>query len=162
MNTNIKLNVGCGSDYKDGFINIDASNSLNRVDKIIDLEKNIVTISSRVLWFYISERYCWTFISLASCTTFDWFLYFLAVVDFEVRVPDTEYIIKSWSIPLRQYSICTVDRIFSGGSVDIRLEKVNFLQGMDGLDLVSWCLVKRRLSLLNSNVGTNIIVTSTK
>jgi len=35
----MKLNIGCGTDYRKGFINVDGSNTLPRVDRIIDLEK---------------------------------------------------------------------------------------------------------------------------
>ena len=33
----MKLNIGCGADYRFGFINIDASSELNKVDKIINI-----------------------------------------------------------------------------------------------------------------------------
>lgn len=33
----MKLNVGCGTDYREGYINIDGSNALSRVDKVIDI-----------------------------------------------------------------------------------------------------------------------------
>ena len=32
-----KLNIGCGTDYRDGFINIDGSDVLAKVDKVIDI-----------------------------------------------------------------------------------------------------------------------------
>lgn len=42
----MKLNIGCGTDYREGFINIDGSNSLTRVDKVID------TASETLLTFF--------------------------------------------------------------------------------------------------------------
>ena len=33
----LKLNVGCGLDYREGFVNIDGSDVLPKVDKIINL-----------------------------------------------------------------------------------------------------------------------------
>lgn len=33
----MKLNIGCGPKYLDGFINIDGSNKLSNVDKVIDI-----------------------------------------------------------------------------------------------------------------------------
>lgn len=34
----VKLNIGCGNDYKDGYVNIDQNNAV-RCDKVIDLEE---------------------------------------------------------------------------------------------------------------------------
>jgi len=34
-----KLNVGCGTDYREGFINIDGSGVLSHVDRVIDVGK---------------------------------------------------------------------------------------------------------------------------
>ena len=38
-NKKIKLNIGCGLDYRDGFINIDGREDLPRIDKIINISK---------------------------------------------------------------------------------------------------------------------------
>jgi len=34
----MKLNVGCGTDYREGYINVDGSSALPRVDRVIPLE----------------------------------------------------------------------------------------------------------------------------
>lgn len=36
---NLKLNIGCGTDYREGFVNLDGSDTLNRVDKVVDISK---------------------------------------------------------------------------------------------------------------------------
>ncbi len=36
----MKLNVGCGTDYREGFVNIDGGSELSKVDKIIDISKD--------------------------------------------------------------------------------------------------------------------------
>jgi hypothetical protein len=41
--TAIKLNVGCGFDYRDGFVNIDGSDALPRIDKVVDLSSERLT-----------------------------------------------------------------------------------------------------------------------
>lgn len=33
----VRLNIGCGTDYRDGFVNIDGSNTLKSVDKVIKI-----------------------------------------------------------------------------------------------------------------------------
>ena len=38
-----KLNVGCGVDYRDGFINIDGSDRLPRVDLVLDFSRDELT-----------------------------------------------------------------------------------------------------------------------
>ena len=39
----MKLNLGCGFDYREGFVNIDGNGQLPRVDKVIDLTHESVT-----------------------------------------------------------------------------------------------------------------------
>lgn len=39
----MKLNVGCGFDYREGFVNIDGDGTLPRVDKVIDLTHESIT-----------------------------------------------------------------------------------------------------------------------
>jgi predicted SAM-dependent methyltransferase len=39
----MKLNIGCGTDYREGFINIDGSSVLPRVDKVIDISSEELT-----------------------------------------------------------------------------------------------------------------------
>ena len=173
MNTNIKLNVGCGSDYKDGFINIDASNSLNRVDKIIDLEKEsllkqfLPESCGFILANDIVEHlYHWQAVQLLT----DFYTLLASGGSLEVRVPDTEYIIKSWSIPLRQkvFYLYGGQDIPQGGSVDMensRRENPNFFCHKYGWTRSSLHDVLSNVGFLSSEfkrVGTNIIVTSTK
>lgn len=45
----MKLNIGCGADYRLGFINIDASSALNKVDRIININLEAVRILPSVL-----------------------------------------------------------------------------------------------------------------
>ena len=166
MNTNVKLNVGCGSDYKDGFINIDASNSLNRVDKIIDLEKEsllkqfLPESCGFILANDIVEHlYHWQAVQLLT----DFYTLLASGGSLEVRVPDTEYIIKSWSIPLRQkvFYLYGGQDIPQGGSVDMEKSREKILIfsaiSMDGLDLVFMMFCQTSaFSLLNSNVSVLI------
>ena len=38
----MKLNIGCGGDYREGFINIDGSDKLSRVDKIMEISASSI------------------------------------------------------------------------------------------------------------------------
>ena len=98
-----KLNMGCGTDYRKGFINIDGSDSLSRVDQVIDLVRQRLDevlgkgFADYVLANDIVEHmHHWEAVNML-----DQFYQVLkpgGVV--QIRVPDCEYIIaaKQWSI----------------------------------------------------------------
>lgn len=99
----MKLNVGCGTDYRDGFVNIDGSDTLERVDRVIDIStESLLKFFERDSIEYIlaqdiiEHHYHWEAIELL--TQFHGLLQKGGVV--EIRVPDSEYIINSWRIPL--------------------------------------------------------------
>lgn len=94
----IKLNIGCGLDYKDGFINIDGSSVLAKVDKVIDLEKETLlkyfdsnSVSHILANDIIEHLFHWEAVRLFKD------IYDLLKDDgtCEIRVPDCEYIISS-------------------------------------------------------------------
>jgi predicted SAM-dependent methyltransferase len=95
----MKLNVGCGTDYREGFINIDGSNTLPRVDKVIDISIESLTSHFKMEEIdyilandIIEHHFHWEAVRIM--TEFHSLLVDGGQV--EIRVPDANYIIKSW------------------------------------------------------------------
>lgn len=100
----MKLNIGCGTDYREGFINIDGSDSLPRVDKVINIATDSLLDyfeSGQVDYILandiIEHHYHWEGVELM--TQFCKLLKPGGCA--EIRVPDAEYLIKCWWMPLR-------------------------------------------------------------
>lgn len=103
--TKNKLNVGCGTDYRDDFINVDGSDSLAKVDMVVDLNQdNLLDLFPPDHFEFIlandiiEHHYHWEAVDL-----FKQFFQLLrknGVV--EIRVPDAQYIINSWRISVHE------------------------------------------------------------
>ena len=99
----MKLNVGCGTDYRDGFINIDGSDALTKVDRVIDIstesllshfnEGEIVYILANDI---IEHHFHWEAVGIMK----DFYALLKHGGQTEIRVPDCAYIIKSWRLSL--------------------------------------------------------------
>jgi len=96
----MKLNIGCGADYRSGFINIDASDELNRVDKIIDIsvasladhfqENSVAFILANDI---IEHHFHWEAVRILR----EFHKILTPGGTCEMRVPDCGKIIRSWS-----------------------------------------------------------------
>lgn len=94
----IKLNIGCGLDYRDGFINIDGSSVLGKVDKVIELGEECL------LWYFDSNSVKHILANDIIEHLFHWEAVRLLKEFYElledggiceIRVPDCEFIISS-------------------------------------------------------------------
>ena len=101
----IKLNVGCGTDYRTGFINIDGSFALPKVDKTIDISKESLrhffaadSIDYILANDIVEHHYHWEAISLLK----DFYLILKVGAIAEIRVPDAQWIIKSWRMSIEE------------------------------------------------------------
>lgn len=101
----MKLNVGCGTDYRQGFVNIDGSSELAQVDKVIDLSNETLseyfeeeTVEFILANDIIEHHFHWEAVNILK----DFYKLLLPGGKLEVRIPDAEYIIKSWRIPLEK------------------------------------------------------------
>jgi SAM-dependent methyltransferase len=101
----MKLNIGCGTDYREGFINIDGSDELQKVDKVIDISNQPLTdhFDQESIQFILANdilehHFHWQ----AQRILREFYRLLAPGGEIEVRVPDTEFIIKSWRIPLQQ------------------------------------------------------------
>jgi len=99
----MRLNVGCGTDYRNGFINIDGSASLSKIDKVIDIGNDSLlnyfeqcSVEFILANDIIEHHYHWKAVEIMS--QFHCILKPEGIV--EIRVPDAEYIINSWRLSL--------------------------------------------------------------
>ena len=95
----MKLNVGCGRDYREGFINIDGSNTLPKIDKVIDIssESLLSHFSESEIEYIlandiIEHHFHWEAVKILK----DFFVLLKKGGIAEIRVPDSEFIIKTW------------------------------------------------------------------
>jgi len=101
----MKLNIGCGADYRPGFINIDASSELNRVDRIIDISVASLAdhFAANSVDFIlandiIEHHFHWEAVRLLR----DFHTILKAGGECEIRVPDCAKIIRSWQFNIEQ------------------------------------------------------------
>jgi predicted SAM-dependent methyltransferase len=99
----MKLNIGCGTDYREGFINIDGSNTLPKIDKVIDIssESLLNHFSENEIEFIlandiIEHHFHWEAVRIMK----DFYKILAKGGQLEIRVPDAEHIIKTWRLPI--------------------------------------------------------------
>jgi len=100
-----KLNVGCGTDYRAGFINIDGSSALSQVDRVVDLGQESLLdhftpgeIDFILANDVVEHHFHWEAVRILR----DFFALLQPGGAAEIRVPDVNYIIKSWRLSIEQ------------------------------------------------------------
>jgi predicted SAM-dependent methyltransferase len=95
----MKLNIGCGTDYREGFVNIDGSDSLPRVDKVIDIASESLLLHYKpnavdyiLANDIIEHHFHWEAVRILK----EFFEVLRPEGTAEIRVPDAEYIIRTW------------------------------------------------------------------
>jgi hypothetical protein len=101
----MKLNIGCGTDYRDGFINIDGSDTLPRVDKKLDITRESLlehfgsgTVVHILANDIIEHQYHWDAIRILR----EFYSMLVVGGTIEIRVPDAEWIINTWRLSLER------------------------------------------------------------
>ena len=94
----IKLNIGCGLDYRNGYINIDGSEELEHVDKIINFDVDSIknhfgdnTVDFILANDFVEHHFHWEATQLLE----DFYQVLTEGGSCEIRVPNTEFIILS-------------------------------------------------------------------
>jgi hypothetical protein len=115
-----QLNIGCGTDYREGFINIDGSDTLAKVDKIIDLgrESLLDHFAAGEIDFIIANdivehQFHWEAVRLLT----EFFTLLADGCTAKIRVPDAEYIINSTQIPIGR----KISLLFGGQDIPQRV-----------------------------------------
>lgn len=100
---NKKLNIGCGTDYRKDFINIDGSSSLQKVDKVVKIPEQklldiygIESINYILCNDFLEHHFHFEAISILE----DFFSILEVGGNLELRVPDCDYIISETSMPI--------------------------------------------------------------
>ena len=101
----VRVNVGCGTDYREGFINIDGSTTLPRVDRVMDLigdklshvlgENSVDYILAKDIVEHVRH---WEATELLR----QFYLTLRAGGSVEIHVPDCEYIMQDENFTLEQ------------------------------------------------------------
>lgn len=101
----IKLNVGCGTDYREGYINIDGSSTLPRVDLVIDISKESLvshfqesSVDHILANDIIEHHFHWQGVKIME----DFFKLLKSGGTVEIRVPDTIHLIRTWRYPIEK------------------------------------------------------------
>ena len=98
----MKLNVGCGLDYKEGYVNIDGSSVLPSVDKVIDFNTEALgdhfapgSVQHILCQDFLEHFFHWEAVSMLA----SFFEALQPEGTVEIRVPDSEFIINS-AVPI--------------------------------------------------------------
>ena len=101
----MKLNVGCGTDYREGFINLDGSNTLPKIDKVIDVSSESLLShfeESKVEYILandiVEHHFHWEAVKILK----DFFILLKKGGMVEIKVPDAEFIIKTWRLSINR------------------------------------------------------------
>jgi len=101
----IKLNVGCGCDYREGFINIDGSDLLPKVDRIVNLSNDSLlnhfdteTVDFILAKDFIEHFFHWEAVKILS----DFYKLLRKNGILKLKLPDFEYICRAWHILVKK------------------------------------------------------------
>lgn len=103
MSEPVKINVGCGLDYRPGFVNVDGNPDLPRVDKVIDFDRELLSShfapgsADLVLANdFIEHHLHWHAVKLLK----DFFRVLKPGGGLSMQLPDIETIMAATSIPV--------------------------------------------------------------
>lgn len=169
----LKLNIGCGADYRKGFINIDGSSCLSKVDKVVCIpDESLLDFYSPNCCDYILAQdivehlFRWEAISVIK----DFHLLLARDGILQIRVPDVEYIIRSWSLPIHRkiFLLYGGQDVPQNGPPDMEISRKN----RPGLFCHKYGWTRNSLSrelkhlgfriLENRRMGTNFVIKSQK
>lgn len=101
----MKLNVGCGTDYMQGYVNIDGSDSLPGVDKVMDISQTSLrnefedeSCDEILAKDILEHHFHWEAVQLLK----DFFMLLKPGGKLTIRVPDCESIINNQTYTIEQ------------------------------------------------------------
>ncbi len=112
----ILLNVGCGNDYREGFINIDGRDDLPRVDRVIHVSQESLltyfkagTIDFILANDFIEHHFHWEAVRIMK----EFFTLLKPGGILEMRLPDFEQICSSTDLPMEK----KINLLFGGQDI---------------------------------------------
>jgi len=116
MKSPLRLNVGCGNDYREGFINIDGRADLPRVDRVINLSKESLlkyfkeeTVDFILANDIIEHHFHWEGVRIMK----DFYALLKPGGTLEMRLPDFECICSSSELSMPQ----KINLLFGGQDI---------------------------------------------
>ena len=116
LHTPLRLNVGCGNDYREGFINIDGRVDLPRVDRVINLSKESLlkyfkegTVDFILANDFIEHHFHWEGVRIMK----DFYALLKPGGALEMRLPDSECICSSAELSMIQ----KINLLFGGQDI---------------------------------------------
>lgn len=116
MEPPLRLNVGCGNDYREGFINIDGRDDLPRVDWVIDLSKESLlkyfkegTVDFILANDFVEHHFHWEGVRIMK----DFYALLKPGGALEMRLPDFECICSSSELSIAQ----KINLLFGGQDI---------------------------------------------
>lgn len=121
----IKLNVGCGYDYREGFVNIDGCDLLPKVDRIIDFNNDSLlnhfdteTVDFILAKDFIEHFFHWETVKILN----DFYKLLRKNGTLKMKLPDFKYICNSWHIPIEK----KINYLYGGQDKKQGLAKDNY------------------------------------
>ena len=102
---NVKLNIGCGTDYREGFVNVDGSGVLHRVDRVVNLSTERLcdhfdkgTCEFILAQDVVEHHAHWEAVRLMR----EFYELLMPGGRVQIRVPDAQYIIETSRLGIDQ------------------------------------------------------------
>lgn len=169
----LKLNIGCGSDYRNGFVNTDGSESICKVDKVIRIpEESLLDFYALQSCDYILAQdvvehlFRWEAIRILQD------FHSLLALDgiLQVMVHDIEYIVRTWSLPIERKILLLYggQDVSQNGPLDMETSRRNrpdlFCHKYGGTrKSLGGELISLGFSILeNHGMGTNFVIKALK
>lgn len=112
----LRLNIGCGNDYREGFINIDGRADLPRIDMVINLSKESLlkcfeegSVDNILANDFIEHHFHWEAVRLMK----EFFVLLKPGAVLEMRLPDFEFICSSTDLSMTK----KINLLFGGQDI---------------------------------------------
>jgi len=157
----IKLNIGSGLDYKEGYINIDGSDLLDKVDKIINFNSDSLTnhfklnsVDYILANDFIEHFYHWEAVQILK----DFYKVLKPEGEIEIRVPDIKFICSTWRMNIQE----KITYLYGGQDIDQGEKKDSYREKYPHFFCHKYGYTQKSMKIELLNIGFSKIVTKNK